>query len=150
MKKYYDFDHSVRDMAEDFYEAYNRCIEGKNGRFDEYGRYCEKCVNVPAIVNGAFAIELYLKSMTNKHGHGIKELFSSINSDDQTMIRGEVESKLGNRWTFEEGLDIIDNSFVFWRYIHEKEDFGAGFNVTLLVLPAFLKAVRKCSIAKKR
>ena len=26
---YYDFDHSILDIANDFYEAYKRCAEGK-------------------------------------------------------------------------------------------------------------------------
>ena len=58
---YNDFNVSIRNIANDFYSAYKRCIEGKNPHIDEYGRHVMEVVNVPAIVNAAFACELYLK-----------------------------------------------------------------------------------------
>jgi hypothetical protein len=105
-------------------------------------------VNVPAIVNGAFAIELYLKSMTDKRGHSLKNLFLSLNANDQMAIRSEVEPQLFNDYSFEDALDVIDDAFLFWRYLHEKENNGPGLNVTLNILPEFLEAIRK--LAKNR
>lgn len=142
------FDNSIISIAEDFYLAYSRCREGKNGHLDERGIYCEECVNVPAIVNGAFAIELFLKSMTNKRGHSLKELFLSLDVNDQTAIRSEVEPHLFNDYSFEDALNVIDSAFLFWRYLHEKDNNGPGLNVTINILPEFLETIRK--LAKNR
>ena len=57
------FEHDILDIANDFYEAYRRCGEGKNPRTDEWGRYVTDVVSVPELVNGLFACELYLKSI---------------------------------------------------------------------------------------
>ena len=151
MGKYYDFDHSIIDMAEDFYNAYLRCSEGKNGHIDEYGRYREECVFVPAVVNGSFAMELYLKSISENWGPSLKALFESLSDDDRAAIQKEV--KTGNLYTysFEDGLIIIDDAFEYWRYLHEKTDFGKGIraiNTVLKVLPACLEGIRK--LAKNR
>ena len=42
----------IIEIANDFYEAYKRCIEGKNTRKLEDGRICSDVVNIPSIVNG--------------------------------------------------------------------------------------------------
>lgn len=146
----YDFDTSIINVAEDFYAAYLRCREGKNIFDNGHGTIRSDVVNVPAIVNGTFAIELYLKSLSHGGGeelrrmkHSIRKLFSTLDSDYQLRIRSEVEKELPSNYTFEKGLKIINNSFTFWRYIHEKPDFGYGLNVTLIVLSPFLEVIRR-------
>lgn len=49
-----DFDTSITNIADDFCEAYLRCLKGKNPTVDEFNRTRCEVVNVPAIVNGAF------------------------------------------------------------------------------------------------
>lgn len=150
-EKYYDFGRSILDIAEDFYGAYSRCREGKNCHVDESGRTCYDVANVPAIVNGAFAIELYLKSISpsteeelKKKRHYLKELFKSLEEKDQTAIRGMVEGDLKTlKCSFEKGFTIINNSFTFWRYIHTKPNTGYGLNKTLDILSVFLGAIRQ-------
>lgn len=149
-----DFDTSITNIADDFYEAYLRCLKGKNPTVDEFNRTRYEVVNVPAIVNGAFAIELYIKSMSKagksklkKMKHNIKDLLSTLDQSIQDEIRKEVEPKLDSYQTYDDCLDGIDNAFVFWRYIHTKKDFGFGLNDTLKVLPLFLNAIR--TIAKR-
>lgn len=141
---------SIVDIADDFYEAYRRCNEGKNERIDKRGRYTAEVVSIPAIVNGAFALELYLKSFISgcqiepkKLGHNISTIFSKLESDLQQQIRNDVEPKLkGWSQTFDEAINGIGNGFEYWRYIHEKDDLGYGLNMSLNVLPLFLDAVR--------
>ena len=156
MGKYYDFDHSIIDIAEDFYNAYERCREGRNWHIDEYGRHCGECVNVPAIVNGAFSIELFLKSLSplsnkelRKNKHELAKLFLTLEEEDQASIRKAVEKRLPSLYTFDSGLTIINNSFTFWRYIHLKPNFGYGLNVTLNLLDVYLKVIRDCALKKK-
>ena len=58
----YDFRTDIVLIADDFYDAYQRCREGKHPiQIDNVIKY--STCNVPAIVNGAFALELYFKSM---------------------------------------------------------------------------------------
>ncbi len=144
------FDVSILNIAEDFYHAYLRCIEGKDPNVDEWGRTRCEVVNVPAIVNGVFSLELYLKSLSplsevelKAKRHSIKKLFLSLDPGIQKRIRDEVEKELPREYTFQAGLGIINNAFTFWRYIHSKPDLGYGLNATLNVLPSFIAAIRK-------
>ncbi|MBQ7250755.1 MAG: HEPN domain-containing protein [Bacilli bacterium] len=145
------FDVSITAIADDFYGAYLRCLEGKNERVDEYHRICADIVSVPAIVNGTFALELYLKSMlshrrrSRKKTHSISELFLLLKQKQQSKIRECVEPKLPPHLLFDESLRGISDAFEYWRYIYEKEDLGFGLNDTLNVLPLFLDAVRSFS-----
>ena len=150
----HDFDTSILNIADDFYEAYLRCSEGKNPTVDEFNRTRYEVANVPAIVNGAFAMELYIKSISRvgkrqlwKKKHNLKELLLTLDQQLQDEIREAVEPKLERYQTYEECLDGINNAFVFWRYIHTKQDFGFGLNNTLKVLPIFLDVIRE--IAKR-
>ena len=152
-----DFDVSIINIAEDFYHAYLRCLEGKNRNIDEYGRIRYDVVNIPAIVNGAFSLELYLKSLSPLSGkelmkkrHSIKKLFLTLDNDTQERIRDEVEKELPLDYTFEKGLAIINNAYTFWRYIHTKPDLGYGLNVTLNVLSVFIEVIRKEATTKKK
>ena len=145
----HDFDVSIINIANDFYNAYLRCSEGKNPVKERDGRIRYEAVNVPAIVNGAFAIELYLKNLsplTNKElkkkRHSIKKLFLTLDADLQNSIKKEVEEKLSHEQSFESSLNGIDNAFTFWRYIHTKRNFGYGLNDTLKAIPIFLTAIR--------
>ena len=149
MQKNYEFDTSIITIADDFYEAYLRCVESKNPTVDEYNRIRYEVVNVPAIVNGAFALELYIKNLSRagkrkltKMKHNIKDLLLTLDQSIQDEIKKEIEPKLESYQTYDECLDGINDSFVFWRYVHTKKDFGFGLNDTLKVLPLFLNAIR--------
>ena len=149
-----DFDTSILNIADDFYNAYLRCLEGKNPTTDEFNRTRYETVNVPAIVNGAFAMELYIKSVSHvgkrklkEKKHNIKDLLSTLDQSLQDEFRKEIESKLEKRYEYDKCLDGINDAFVFWRYIHTRKNFGFGLNNTLIVLPIFLETIR--SIAKR-
>lgn len=145
------FGREILDVADDFYEAYNRCGEGKNLRIDEDGRQVEDVVNVPKLVNGLFACELYLKSMLPEKrwrgpdGHNLKSLFLLLPREKQGEMIDEISAKYDWEWhSLDESFDLISNGFQFWRYIHESVDCGKlGLNGTVCVLPAFLETFRE-------
>lgn len=148
LKQYYNFEHSILDIANDFHEAYKRCVKGESTYLDEYGRTVQKVVNVPAIVNGAFACELYIKSMLpsdNSREHNLYELFCKLPVNLQSLIKAEIECLVCDKdLTCELILKNLSEAFVFWRYIHEKSDFGKfGLNDTLKVLPILLFVLKK-------
>ena len=146
----YDWSRGIIDIADDFYEAYKRCREAKPIVDSLNGKTRGTVVNVPAIVNGTFALELYLKSFIipyqiepKKLGHNISKIYSKLEPKLQQQIRNEIEPKLkGWDQTFDEAIDGIGNGFEYWRYIHEKDDLGYGLNMSLNILPLFLDAVR--------
>ena len=75
----YDFRTDILLIADDFYDAYKRCREGKNPvHFDGAIKY--SACNIPAIVNGSFALELYFKIMLppKTWGHKLKELYDNL------------------------------------------------------------------------
>ena len=144
----YVFDKSIIKIADDFYEAYLRCLEGKNKTSDGNVTSYE-VVNVPAIVNGAFAIELYIKSMSrlineqlkNKR-HSVKALLKTLEPSIRKEIREEVELRLDNNQAYNECLECINDAFVFWRYVHTENGFGFGLNKTLNYLNVFISAIK--------
>ena len=140
----------IVDIADDFYEAFERCGEEKNTRVDECGRTVSDVVNIPRIVNGTFALELYLKSFISKRQirikklkHNISDIFFALKPILQDQIREMVSPKLEGLYeTFDDALNGINNAFVFWRYIYEKSKLVYGFYKSLNVLPLFLDAIR--------
>ncbi|MCI8911129.1 MAG: hypothetical protein HFE33_02240 [Clostridia bacterium] len=127
----YDFDVQIIKIADDFFEAYKRCIKPQNIHRDDYGRTVGYAVNVPAIVNASFACELYFKNMINEKtkNHNLKFLYDKLDEKIQeeleTKISQEItklnyETEINCKKDFVKYLDDISDTFVFWRYIHEK------------------------------
>ena len=81
------FERNILQQADDFFEAYRRCSKGENPRKDEYNRLCFSVVNVPAVVNAAFSIELYLKSIlkSKEREHRLEILFNKLNIETQIV-----------------------------------------------------------------
>jgi hypothetical protein len=87
----------------------------------------------PFVVNTAFAIELFLKTLAMQHGkklhgHEIKKLFKKLPG----AAKDQIDRQLGkisstSQWAGEiktmrnlqDVLDEIDTAFVDWRYLHE-------------------------------
>ena len=147
---YWDFDMSIQNIANDFYSAYRRCIKGENPHVDEYGRHVMEVVNVPALVNAAFACELYLKMLIKDdttRGHDLEILFDQLEVDDKDKIRNIITERL-KKESLEKGFDYylkgISNDFEFWRYIHEKPDFGElGLNIGLRAINCFVEGLKE-------
>ena len=153
----YDFRTDILLIADDFYDAYKRCREGKNPvHFDGAIKY--SACNIPAIVNGSFALELYFKIMLppKTRGHELKELYDNLSSEIKCEIKDAVTSHLTKlAWgkQFEEYLEDLNNVFVDWRYISEK-NYAIGFlgnriNVNLQVLEILIPVVKEISYKYK-
>lgn len=147
----YDFRTNIVLIADDFYDAYQRCREGKHPiQIDNVIKY--STCNVPAIVNGAFALELYFKSMLppKTRGHELKELYDNLSSEIKCEIKNAANSHLNKlAWgkQFEEYLEDLNNVFEAWRYIHEKEYaigyLGNRINEYLQVLEILIPVVKE-------
>ena len=133
---FYDLQTNILLQADDFAEAYRRCREGKNPRRDEYGRLCCSCVNIPAIVNAAFACELYFKSILErppKNEHNLFNLFKELPKDKKQIIRDYVNDRFKGHpiYTFDYCMERAGDAFVNWRYIFEDEH-SDGFYGTFI------------------
>lgn len=82
----------------------------------------------PAIVNSAFACEVYLKTLLlfynipAKKEHKLKELFEMLPENDKECIKRETVINYGGRWMDGFGLErlaYISDAFVKWRYNYE-------------------------------
>ncbi len=154
----YDFRTDILLIADDFYDAYKRCREGKNPvHFDGAIKY--SACNIPAIVNGAFTLELYFKSMLppKTRGHELKELYDNLSSEIKCEIKDAVTSHLTKlAWgkQFEEYLEDLNNVFVDWRYISEK-NYAIGYlgnriNEYLQVLEILIPVVKEITYKYKK
>lgn len=154
----YDFRTDIVLIADDFYDAYQRCCEGKNPiQINNITRY--SVCNVPAIVNGAFALELYFKSMLPPEtwGHELKILFDKLGGGIKLEIKNAATPHLDNlAWDkqFEEYLEDLNNVFVDWRYISQK-DYAIGYlgnriNEYLQVLEILLPVVKEIANNNKK
>lgn len=84
---------------------------------------------IPFIVNGAFAIELYLKTLhmihsEKKEGHELLELFNDLPEAVQIAIKQTanefiIKHNLALDTDLRSCLSRINNAFVEWRYLHE-------------------------------
>ena len=157
MGELYSLQTNILLQADDFAEAYRRCARGENPTIDEYGRTCYAVVNIPAIVNAAFACELYMKSMitTPIVGHELASLFSELDTDKQEQIRQYVDNKFKEHPvnSFDMCLERATNVFVDWRYIYEEEHtdgfMGCFINEYLTFFQYFIEILSKLAHANK-
>ena len=147
------------DIADDFYEAYKRCFEGKNPHKDEHGRIVRDIVAIPGFVNGLFACELYFKWLLDiddkvneikaRKSHNIKELFDLL---DESIKNELKENDYKSDYNLEDLLSKIGKGFVEWRYIFKKNKkeglFGNRINRYVPALTILLEEIS--IIAKNR
>lgn len=147
---------NVLFQAEDFYEAFKRCLkeipyESSSGK--------GTIVSIPAIVNGAFSLELYFNLLSKRYypTHHLSKLFSHIDNKTRKTIIDSTLPKLNRIYqykdsSFEDILNDIDNLFVEWRYIFNKNKqagfFGNRINRYIPALTLLLDEIsvisRKC------
>lgn len=136
--------------ADDFFEAYRRCIKGECPVKDEFGRLKYSVINIPSIVNAAFACELYLKSILKKPvmEHDLKKLFETLEKNKQNEIRKLVNNQLEkqSKYSFDLCLERAVNIFVKWRYIYEDVHtdgfMGCFINEYLLFFQCFISTLK--------
>jgi hypothetical protein len=81
------------------------------------------------VVNSAFSIELYLKTLGQIHGKSLKghklvELYDSLPPEAQQAIEKAIPAsakkrKLEGKVDFREYVTELNNTFVEWRYCYE-------------------------------
>lgn len=96
----------------------------------------------PFIVNCAFAIELYLKTLgeihhVNLHGHRYLKLFDPLPESTRNRLE-EIAPTFVKQYkvvafsSFRGSLLLLEGAFVSWRYLHEKRD-SLSFEVSLAI-----------------
>jgi hypothetical protein len=90
---------------------------------------------VPFVVNSAFAIELYLKTLGQLHntglrGHDLLKLFDGLPADAQMTLQQNFSKSawqcdIKTLAEYRGALQEMRNAFVEWRYLYEEERSGA-------------------------
>lgn len=84
----------------------------------------------PFVVNSTFCIEIYLKTLhrlqgNSVKGHSLAELYDSLSDEHKNMISGAA-NRYSSQFSLSMPVQFIDfitdlnNCFVDWRYIYEK------------------------------
>jgi HEPN domain-containing protein len=114
----------LRDNAKAFKKSGDKCIElFMNGEYS---------LGVPAVVNLAFSIELYLKFLfaepreqTPPKEHNLLKLFRLLDSVMQDDI---IKMSNYDKDEFESLLKKHSSAFIEWRYVHDTDgDMLADF-----------------------
>ena len=99
---------------------------------------------IPAMVNGAFACELFLKSLlTNEvHGHKLDDLLSKLEKEDKKtydliVFRCVLSLKASSNNTYDDvafinDLNTISNLFVEIRYFYETTLHTKAYNIAFI------------------
>ena len=111
---------------------------------------CMDVVSIPAIVNAAFACELYLKSMLEQPwGHKLKDLFEQLDNEAKIQLNNEFDASVSNHpvYNFDVFLNDISDAFVEWRYVFEESHtegfYGCYINEFLMFFNCFLPIVKR-------
>lgn len=110
-------------VANDFYEAYERCFSPDSNNH---------IVGVPGFVCGLFASELYFKiiigdkwkSLPKSKSHNLYNLYRKMNKQQKEKLKSIIPTRV--EYNIENLLRSIGDGFTKWRYIYENgnEDFG--------------------------
>lgn len=104
----------------------------------------EPMMIVPFVVNASFACELFLKTLAQLEGvrlrgHTLNELFAALPMQVRKQlyhawITADRRESLDDSETLEAVLNGLSNSFVEWRYTHEKERVTAPSSASIFHL----------------
>ena len=140
---------NILQQADDFAEAFRRCSKGENLRKDEFNRMCADVVSIPAIVNAAFACELYFKSMLEQpRVHKLKDLYEQLDDETRLRLKNEFDKNFPKHpiYNFYVFLNDVSNAFVEWRYVFEESHtegfYGCYINEFLMFFNYFLPIVK--------
>ncbi|MDP9919821.1 hypothetical protein J2W24_005501 [Variovorax boronicumulans] len=97
---------------------------------------------VPFVVNSAFAIELYLKALSEAHGlntrgHVFVRLFDPLPTDTRDRLKALApqfaqQYKAKTFVNFRAALTTLEGAFVAWRYLYE-DDRPLTYDVPLAI-----------------
>ena len=107
-------------VAAQFLMAAHRCI-----RKEPFGGRPAESLDVPGIVNVAFAAEVLFKGLLSmegllpeRAGHLLANLFEQLPERHRAHIRDRVEQEFDQ---FDERLRSVSDCFREWRYVYEVE-----------------------------
>ena len=132
-------------IAKQFHRAFELCRG--NGLVAADGR---SNVDIPGIVNLAFAIELGLKASHFSHktlirrGHKLDQLYAALPQTDREFIAHH--SSLGEE-KIALGLPEVANAFEEWRYIYEE---SGTITISVQFLMLFWLGVEKLAETKRQ
>lgn len=101
---------------------------------------------IPAVVNGSFACELFIKSMLSNNSarsHKLDILFGNLDLDIRNKIKDNTVQKMREIFSFYDDAafqqDLIDNNNIFetWRYFHE----GHTHSANLTFIKKFMEVI---------
>ena len=127
--------------------AFSDCADLAMKEFDP-GKTNVEWYITPAIVNSAFACEVYLKTLlvsynyTLKKEHKLKELYEMLPENDKEYIKRETTVNYGGGWKDGFGIERLVNisdAFVKWRYSY---DYILGKTCSMQINIGFLNAFR--------
>lgn len=107
--------------------------------------------DMPALVNSAFACEVFLKTILNWYdikppkSHKLKDLYEAIPEEIQTFIKSKFHYRGG--WISSSGLthlEILSDAFYDFRYIYEYDFNKGGYCIEISFLTVFRDALRDC------
>ena len=99
----------------------------------------------PFIVNASFSAEMYLKCLKTLYGevpketHTLTALFKQLPNKLKDKINKkkkqlEIQHEVKSGVLFKEHLKHINNAFINWRYIYEKESDYVNIPTTIFIL----------------
>ncbi|HCY83879.1 MAG TPA: hypothetical protein DHV36_01960 [Desulfobacteraceae bacterium] len=107
----------------------------------------------PFVVNAAFSIEIYLKTLHHLHGkkikgHSLTDLYKILDTDYKSIINRIAEEtrnlyQIEQEKGFDYYLSSLDRAFVKWRYIYERDVEKIYFLPTIYVMQVLDKACVK-------
>ena len=89
---------------------------------------CDAFYTFPAVMNLAFACELYLKAICIKNGvsfdksHALDRLFSDLPDAIRKQLSDNFEAKVKYKVSFKETIENHSNAFIRWRYAYEDKN----------------------------
>ena len=110
---------------------------------------CDAFYGIPAVVNTAFACELYLKALIMRelgqsdkppYGHDLFSLYKGLPINICNDLAKSFTKRCKYQITLEETLKIHAQTFERWRYVYERDKSNAvAYPETLLLAAAVLK-----------
>lgn len=107
----------------------------------------------PAIVNSAFACEVFMKTIVKYQGislpksHKLYDLYQELSPELREWIKQEVDGGYPDLWTTMWGKDYLEevsNAFVEWRYSYEHDwSKSSIMHIELGFLNRFRDALRE-------
>ena len=111
--------------------------------------------DLPAIVQSAFACEVFLKAILKHQDvkspklHKLRDLYEALPMELKEWIKNEVSGGYRDMWTNSWGQDYLDNisnAFVEWRYSYEHDwSKSSTMHIEIGFLNRFRDALREAS-----